>query len=69
MQPRGNDARRIDDEQVAGRNQRREIVEMQMPCRTGAAVEHEQPARRAVGERVLRDLLLRQVVVEVGEVH
>src|SRR5258705_5129531 len=67
VQPRGDHARGVDDEQVARGNQRGEIAELQMARRPARAVEYEQPARRAIGERMLSDLFRRKVVVEIGE--
>ena len=31
------------------------------------AIEHKQPTRGAIGQRVLRDLLGRKNVIEIGE--
>ena len=67
VQPRGYDARRIEDQQIAGGNQREEIAEVQMSRVTRGAIEDEEPARGSVGQRMLGDLLRGEIVVEIRE--
>ena len=40
---------------------------MLVPDVTSRPIEHEQPARRTIGERMLRDLRAGKVVLEIGE--
>src|SRR6266566_1757387 len=67
VQSRWYDPRCVDDEQVAGRDQLRQVTKVELPSAAGRAVEHEQPARRAVGQGMLRDLRAGKIVVEVSE--
>src|SRR2546430_8173817 len=53
VQPRGYDARRIEDQQVAGGNQREGIAEVKMSRVTRSAIEDEEPARCTVAPPML----------------
>src|ERR1043166_715251 len=59
--------RRIDDEDVARRNQLGEIAEMEMANLAAGAIEDEQAARRAIGEGMLGNLIAWKVVVEIRQ--
>ena len=58
-EPGGEDASVVADEQVAGSEQRWQIRETPVFDCARRAVEHEQPARAALGERRLRDQIAR----------
>jgi hypothetical protein len=49
VEARPYDARRVDDENVARRNERREIVEVQMADLAARAIEHQQSTRSSLG--------------------
>ena len=69
VQPSGNDARGVEDENVRGGDELEEIAKA--PVRHGAArsVQHEEPRRAALCKRLLRDQLRGKVVFEVGGVQ
>ena len=58
----GHDLRIVDDEQVSGRQQVREIPNRPVRERSTGPVHDEQPGRSPVGERLLRDQVLGQLV-------
>ena len=57
-EPRGKHARVVDDEQIAGSKQRRQLVEVAMLDASAAAVNDHQPAAAALLRRLLRDQLV-----------
>ena len=68
-QPRRKHPRIVEHEAIAGREELRQIAECAVFPPPLAPVDHEHARRRAVGERLLRDQVFGEVVVEVGEVH
>lgn len=66
--PRGHDARVVDDDELVG-EELRELGEDEMLDRGRIPPVHEQPRSVAVLERMLRDQIGRQLVVEKGGVH
>ena len=69
MQPRRDDARVVDDHQRAPRQLVRQVAEAPVPHRADRAVVDEQPRLVPALERMLRDQLGRQLVVEIRELH
>ena len=67
-QPRREDARVVDDKQVAGAKKRGQIRDRAMTDGARGAVEDEQP-RRAARCRILRDQIVGKLEIEVGDVH
>ena len=63
QQSRGEDAAAVQDDEVVGPEQLGQLVEAVMREPAARALEHEQPRRVALGERLLRDQLGRQLVV------
>jgi hypothetical protein len=59
----------VEHQQIARRQQLGEIGESAVGQRPAGAVEHQQPARPALGERRLGNELLGQVEVEVARTH
>ena len=68
-QARGNHARVVEDQQVAGRDELRQIAHLPVGQRAGGAVERQQPARRSLGERLLGNEFFGKFVGEVGAAH
>ena len=68
QQPRGKDARVVDDEDIAGSQKRREIGNRAMFERSSAAIEGQQAGLTARRRR-LGDQVYRQREVEVGYQH
>ena len=68
-QARREDARVVDDQQIAGAEQRRQVVEGEMRDAPARAIERHEPAAAARGRRLLRDQLVREIEIEVGDVH
>ena len=64
-QPRLQHARVVEHQQVAGHEQALDVGEREVARRVARDVQ--QPARRALGQRVLRDQVRRQVEIEVVE--
>ena len=69
VEARGKDARVVEDEEIAGREELREIGEELVGEDAGGAREREHAGCAARGGRVLRDELGREVVVEFGDEH
>jgi hypothetical protein len=67
-QARREDARVVDDEEIAGAEKRRQIADGRMMERWRLPIEDEQ-ARRAPGCGLLRDQIVRELEGEVGDVH
>ncbi len=65
LEARLDDSRVVQHDEVAGRDESRQIGEREIGER--GAIDVQQPAARALGRGHLRDQLARQVVVEVGE--
>ena len=65
----GDDARVVDDEQIARREERRQIGDVMVPPLTRRPVDDQQPRRAALGRRCLRDELGREVEREIREAH
>src|SRR5690606_3789795 len=65
-QPRRNHPGVVEHQQVAGLQQLRQVTHLQVGERALARWHHQQPAGGTLGQRLLRDQFLRQVVVEVG---
>src|SRR5882762_1207169 len=55
-----------EDEQVTGQDQIDDVAKMQVPCRPGRTLEHEQAARGAVGERLLSNAVGGEVIVKIA---
>lgn len=68
QQPRGKDARVVDDEDVAGAKKRREVGNRAVFERSSAAIEGQE-ARLTARRRRLGDQALRQREVEIGYQH
>ena len=68
-QARGNHARVVEDQQIAGRDELRQIAHAPIGERAGGAVERQQPARRSLGERLLGYEFFGKFVGEVGAAH
>jgi hypothetical protein len=66
---RGQDAGVVEDEEIAGLEELREVGEEVVAEGAGGAVEDQHPAGAALGGRVLGDQFFRQVEVEVGDEH
>ncbi len=69
VEPRREDARVVEDEEVAGCEELRELGEEMVGECAGIAREREHAAGSACGRRMLRDELGRKIVVEVGDEH
>jgi hypothetical protein len=65
----GDDAGIVEDEEVAGLEERWEIGEDAIGIRAGVAVESHHAAGAAHGWRLLRDEVFGKCVVEVGDEH
>ena len=63
----GNDAAVVEDEQIAGVEQVAELRKMGICESAGGAIEHQHAARAALGGRLLRNQLRRQIEIEVGD--
>ena len=59
----------VEDEQVAGAQQRRQIGEAAILETPRSRIDDQQPARRALGQRALRNHFGRQIEMEVGLVQ
>ena len=66
---RGQDAGVVEDEEIAGLKELREVGEEVVAECAGGAVEDHHAAGAALGGRVLGDEFYRQVVMEVGDEH
>ncbi len=66
---RGKDAGIVEDKAIAGAEVGGEVAEGAIFPAAGGAVHDQHAGGGAVGERLLRDQLRRQVVIEIGEVH
>src|SRR5687768_5701736 len=69
VKPRGNHARVVEDQQVAGRQQSRQVADQAIGVSAAGAVEREHAARRSLGERLLGDQGFGKVVMKVGASH
>jgi hypothetical protein len=67
-QARREDARVVDDEEVAGAEKRRQIADGRVMERWRLPTENEQP-RRTAWCGLLRDQIVRELEGEVGDVH
>src|SRR5262249_44089813 len=67
-EPRRNDAGVVDHQNISGAQKLRQLPNDFVASRTGPALEHEQ-AGRAAWEGSLRDQLIGQDEVEVGDSH
>jgi hypothetical protein len=67
-QARCEDARVVDDEEIAAAEVRRQIADGRVMERWRLPIEDEQ-ARRTAGCSLLRDQILRELEGEVGDVH
>src|SRR5207302_122746 len=67
--PRLDDARVVEHENVARRDEIGNLAEVEVANRSGDTIEMQQAARRTLRRRRLRDEMLRQVVVEIGQLH
>ena len=68
-QPRGEDTRVVQHQEVAPAKMRRKPIEGRMlpcPCRT---IDDDEARRAALGGRVLSDQLLGEIEIEVADVH
>ena len=68
-QARRDDARIVDDEQIARREEGWQIADDVVSPRASMPVHHEQPRRAARGGRLLRDQVLGQFEIELTQVH
>jgi len=66
---RGQDAGVVQNEEIAGLEELREVGEEVVAKCSGCAVEDQHTARSALGGRVLGDEFGGQVVMEVGDEH
>jgi hypothetical protein len=66
--PRRHDLRVVDDHELAV-ELLGQLGEPAMPHRTGCAVIHKEPRPVPARRRMLRDQLLRELVIQVGDVH
>ena len=69
QQPRRDDARVVDDEQIPRAQQLRQLAEAVVAHAARGAAERHQPRRIALGERGLGDLRGGKLEVEVGQFH
>src|SRR5262249_26039246 len=66
---RGKDAAVVDDQQVAGWKQRREVVKETVLVSAGIAMEVQHARTSAHRQRFLRNEFFRKMEVEVGDPH
>ena len=59
----------VDDEQIAGAEERWKIGELPVRHLAAGAVQHKEPAAAALGGRLLRDEIVGQREIEVGDVQ
>ena len=64
-QARRKDAASVENQEIAGAQQRGKVAKDVVRRRSGRAIEPEEERGVAVGKRVLRDPLRRKVVVEI----
>ena len=69
MNPRGEHARAVGDQQIAGPQQVRQVAHGVMGHGVGPPIKDQQPSGVARLDGSLRDQLRRQGVVEVGKMH
>ena len=65
----GSHARVVKDQQIARLQELREVCEEVVAQTAGCAIQHQHPARSALGGRVLGDEFFGQIEVEVGDEH
>ena len=65
----GKDAGVVDHDEVARAEQRRQLGDPGVRDGTGRAGQVKQPSTAPIGDRLLRDQISGQVVVEVADVH
>ena len=68
-QARGNHLRIVEDQQIAGSHELRQLAHLPVGERAGGAVERQQAARRSLGERLLGNEFFGKFVGEVGAAH
>ncbi len=68
-QARRDDARIVDDKQIARREEGWQIADDVVSPRASVPVHYEQPRRAARGGRLLRDQVLGQFEIELTQVH
>ena len=68
-QPGGQHARVVEDEQVAGVEQGRQVVEMAVGRRRAVAAHHQQARLVAFRRRFLGDQAVGKLVIELVDVH
>ncbi len=68
-QPGRNDPRIVEHQQIIGAQELRQVAHGPVLERAAVAREHHQARSVALGERLLRDERLGQLVVEVRETH
>jgi hypothetical protein len=67
VEPRRNHARVVQNQQVAGPQQRGKLGKTRVAQRAGRAVHNQHPALAALGRRLLRNQLRGQIKVEIGD--
>jgi hypothetical protein len=68
-EPCGDDTSIVEYQQIVWQQKPRQIADHPIGAQPGASIEHEKPARGALGKRRLSDPIGRYVVGEVMELH
>src|SRR5581483_1058100 len=69
VQPGGENARIVQDQAVARPDELREIAKQAIFPISLVAIHDEHPRAGTIGQRLLRDALFRQVIIEVRKLH
>lgn len=69
VESRGKHARVVEDDQVVGPEQFREIAEIAISAASLEALDKQEAGGCAIGQRLLRNQCLGEVIVKVGDEH